>query len=47
MLSTLHKRLCFCLSNLESINYCRRMHYQESEIMFHVTLKGKSGIYKI
>ena len=55
MLSTLSKRQCFflCLSislklnDLESTNHCKRMHFQESELMFRVAFKGKSGINQI
>ena len=55
MLLMLTKRQCFflCLSkfqklkDLESTNHCKRMHFQESERVFRVTLKGKSGINQI
>ena len=29
---------------LESNNHCKRMHFQKSELVFRVTLKGKSII---
>ena len=56
MLSTLSKRQrVFPLfkqfleteNDLESTNHCKRMHFQKSERMFRVTLKGKSGINQI
>ena len=58
MLLTFSKRQCLFplferffrnLNDLESIiiNHCKRMHFQESELMFCVTLKGKSGMNQI
>ena len=56
MLSSLYKRPCFfplfkqfleTELTWESTNHYKRMPFQESELMFCVTLKGKSGINKI
>ena len=53
---TLSKRQCVFsfvyaisrnLNDLESNNHSKRMHFQESELMLPVTLKGKSGINQI
>ena len=35
------------LNDVQSNKHYKRMHFQGSELMFRVTLKGKSGINKI
>ena len=56
MLSTLSKRQCvfplykqFLGTEMTSsqTNICKRMHFQESKLIFRVTLKGKSGTNQI
>ena len=56
MLLTLYKRKCFFsfvlsifknLNDLEPTNHCKRVHFQKSELVFRITLKGKSGINRI
>ena len=52
MLLTFSKRQCFFsffkqFLETESKNHCKRMHFQESELMFRVILKGKSGMNQI